>query len=303
MDTRRMRYILAIVENDGNISRAAEKMSVTQPALSQILKKVEVEHGVQLFDRSKNPMTLTNAGHVYLSAARRIKEIGDSMQREFDDERNLETGELHIGTTPFRATYVLPRLLAKFHRKYPGVNMVLHQALNNELLRMMEESVTDITLCSFQGLNIHPRGLAMRELYHDELTLFMHRDHPLASLEAIEDLGPLRGELIITSVKGDPARVAIDKYFDERNFVPDRVVETSNAEFSLRILREGVGVAILSDALIGMEGIEPLPAHVKLGHNPPTLSTSVAYSKSRYLSSSARAFLSELGAMFHVDLV
>jgi DNA-binding transcriptional LysR family regulator len=298
-----MRHILAIVENDGSISRAAEKMSITQPALSQILKKVEKEHGVQLFDRGKNPMVLTKAGRVYLNAARRIKEIGDSMQREFDDEQNLQTGDLHIGTTPFHAAYVIPRMLADFHRKYPRVNLVLHQAMNGELLRMMEEAETDITLCGFYEPDARLRGFVVRELYRDELALFVHPDHPIASPEVIDDLAPLRDELVIIPTKGDPARDAIDKYFEDKHFTPGRIVEAGNAEFSLRFIREGVGTAILSSAIIGAAGTNPPPARVRLGQNPPALSASVVYSKARYLSSSARAFLGELGETFRADLV
>jgi DNA-binding transcriptional LysR family regulator len=298
-----MRHILAIIENDGSISRAAEKMSITQPALSQILKKVETEHGVQLFDRGKSPMVLTKAGRVYLDAARRIKEIGDSMQREFDDEQNLRTGELRIGTTPFHAAYVIPRPLASFHRKYPHVSIVLRQTTNGELLRMMEEAETDITLCDFHGPDVQLRGFVVRELYRDELTLFVHPDHPIASLDVIDDLTLLRDELVITPVRGDPARDAIDKYFEDKNFIPGRIVEAGNAEFSLRILREGVGASILRSAIIGAEGADPPPARVRLGQNPPEISASVVYSKARYLSSSARAFLGELGETFRSDLV
>jgi LysR family cyn operon transcriptional activator len=298
-----MRYILAIVESDGSISRAAEKMSITQPALSQILKKVEAEHGVQLFDRGRNPMLLTKAGRVYLDAARRIKEIGDSMQREFDDEQNLQTGELRIGTTPFHAAYVIPRPLAGFHRKYPRVSIVLRQTVNGELLRMMEESETDFTLCGFRGPDVQLRGFVVRELYRDELTLFAHPDHPIASLDVIDDLTPLQNELVITPIKGDPARDAIDKYFEDKHFMPGRIVEAGSAEFSMRILSEGVGVSILSSAVIGAEGVDPPPVRVRLGQNPPALSASVVYPKARYLSSSARAFLSELGEMFQTDLL
>lgn len=145
MDTRRMPYILAIVESEGNLTKAAEKMFISQPALSQILKKVEDEHGVKLFDRRKNPMSMTAAGRLYVRTARAVKDLSDSMQSEFDDERNLERGELRIGVTPFRATYLLPRVLASYHRKYPGIDVVLQQARNSDLMRLMGEARTDLT--------------------------------------------------------------------------------------------------------------------------------------------------------------
>lgn len=303
MDTRRMRYILAIVENDGNISKTAEKMSITQPALSQILKKVENEHGVQLFDRSKNPMALTVAGHIYVKAAKRIKEIGDSMQREFDDERNMESGDLHIGSTQFHATYVFPKLLASFHKKYPGINMILHQADHAELVKLMEDSITDITICDFYGKHASPRGFATTDLCSEEMMVFVHPDHPLASLEKLDSLDPLRDELIILSRAGEPMREVIDDFMSCKKFKPWRVVETINAEFSLRILREGVGVAIMSEAIIGVEGVGPAPVHISFGPVPPAITTSVSYPKHRYLSTAAKAFLSELGNMFGVDVM
>lgn len=292
-----MLYILAIVEHEGNLTKAAEKMFISQPALSQVLKKVEDEHGVRLFDRSRNPMTLTSAGRTYVRTARAMKDLSDSMQREFDDERNLERGELHIGVTPFRATYLLPQVLASYHRKYPGIDVILHQARNSDLLKLMGEARTDLTIGNFYDRSRVPEWLVCRELCEEEMILVMHRDHPLAGCGEIDDLETIGREPLMMSPRGEPMRRVIDDFFEKKNFVPRRVIETSNAEFCLRMIAEGVGISIMSDAVCGAENMKTMPAYVRFAHEPPRLVTTIAYSKQRYLSAASRAFIDELGAL------
>jgi DNA-binding transcriptional LysR family regulator len=294
MDTRYIRHILSIVENDGNLTKASKKMFMTQPALSQILKKIENEHGVLLFDRNKNPMTLTKSGQSYVRTARIIVDMIDSLQKEFDEENGLERGELHIGVTPFRATYFLPKVLVSYYRKYPGVNVILHQSSNRELLRLMEESSTDLTIGDFNDRFRIAKFAECVDLRREEMLLVMHPSHPCAGIGVIDDMTPLENELLMISPTGEPMRDILDGFFRMKNFVPKRVMETNNAEFCLNMITEGVGISIVSEAMCGVENSKITPVYAHFAGSPPTMVVSVAYMRKRYLSLSARAFLREI---------
>jgi DNA-binding transcriptional LysR family regulator len=296
LNTRHAHYILAIVENNGNLTKAAEKMFVTQPALSQILKKTEENHGVTLFDRSRNPMTLTRAGANYVKAARMIENIQKSLQREFDDERNLEAGELHVGVTPFRASYVLPKVLASYHRKYPGIKIILHQAPNRSLAQSMENYLTDITIGNIGEYSNDPKHCVSKVLSDEELLIVAPAHHKCAKLGLIEDLSLLEDELFLISPMGERLRDVIDDFFKRRKFAPKHILETNNAELSLGMIAEGTGVSIMCDAIRRVKHTEPAPAFIRFaGQQPlPRLVTSATYLKHKYFSAAARAFLREL---------
>jgi DNA-binding transcriptional LysR family regulator len=291
-----MRYIMTIVENNGNLTRAAARLFVTQPALTQVLKKVEAEVGATLFERGKSPMPLTKAGKSFVRAVRTIENIYGSMRREFDDERNLETGELHIGVTPFRATYLLPDVLAAYHRKQPGINIILHQAANATLLRLMENFQTDITIGNFQDNKIVTDNAVCKTLSDEEMIIVAPPDHPFAAAGRIDAVSNLEGELIMMSPAGEPMRTIIDDFFERNSFTPTSILETNNAEFCLRMISAGVGVSIMSESILEVKTISPAPAFIRFPSDqpPPRLVTSAAYLKHKYLSFAARAFMKEL---------
>ena len=271
-------------------------MFVTQPALSQILKKTEEALGVTLFDRSRNPMTMTRAGANYVRAARMIENIQKSLRQEFDDERNIDAGELHIGVTPFRASYVLPKILASYHRKHPGVKIVLHQAPNRSLAQIMENYLTDITIGNIDDDSNDPNRRVSRILYDEELLVVAPADHPCAKLGQIEDLSRLEDDLFLVAPTGERLRDVIDDFFKRRGFAPRHILETSNAELSLGMIAEGAGISIMCDAIRGVKHAEPAPAFIRFAGPPPLprLVTSAIYLKHKYFSAAARAFLKEL---------
>lgn len=294
MNTRRMKYILAIVDSGGNLTKAAEKMFISQPALSQILKKVETECDVTLFDRGSNPMRLTRAGERYARAARAMLDIEHSMRRAFEDEKNLERGELHIGVTPFRATYLLPKILSQYHRKYPGIDVILHQTVSSNLARLMEHGVTDVTIGNFPGDGASMDRAVCKKISDEEIVLVTPRDHPLAGTREIGDLRAIRNDLILMQNRGEQMRVLIDDFFNAKGFVPWRVIETTNAEFCLRLIAEGVGVSLMSEAACEEERAGNSPAYVRFAGAPLRMTTILAYMKQRYLPASARAFIRTL---------
>lgn len=298
MDIRRIPYVLAIIENGGNLTKAAERMHISQPALSQIIKRIEDEFGVLIFDRRKTPMTLTKCGESFVRTAQAIYRLSETMCLEFREEQELEKGELHIGVTNFRATYVLPGILARFRRRHPGIDIVIHEASNIELLRLMEEFRTDITIGNIHRDDYPEQWYVTEILSDEELVLAVPSGHRLAAAREIENPRLLGGEIVILPPKPEHMRDVIDKYFESERFAPERVIETSNAEFSTRMISEGMCVAIVSDWIIGRENAAPSLAYIRFKNAPMRIRTTISHPKGQYASAAALAFMASVAAEF-----
>lgn len=131
-------YICAISE-EKSFSRAAQKLYVSQPWLSSVVKKVEQEIKIPLFDRSTTPISLTPAGEYYVEQARKVMAIEDEMRRHFQ-ELSMKTDEgLNIGSSMFFCTYVLPNLLQEFRAMNPQITLTFTEGDSQTLLGKLLE--------------------------------------------------------------------------------------------------------------------------------------------------------------------
>lgn len=131
-------YIYAVYQERG-FSRAAQKLHVSQPWLSSVIKKTEQELQLPLFDRSTTPISLTEAGRYYIEQIERISQIEEEMRQRFAQLRMLSGATLHIGSSMFFCTYVLPTLLKEFREQNPQITLTFSEgstrALTEKLLR------------------------------------------------------------------------------------------------------------------------------------------------------------------------
>jgi len=138
-------YIYAIYQ-ERSFSKAAQKLFVSQPWLSSTIKKAELELGTPLFDRSTNPVSLTQAGQYYIEQVERIMAIEEEMRTHFQDLRDSHRTELHIGSSMFFCTYVLPSLMENFRLQYPQVTLTFTEGGNKTLLDKLLKGQLDFLL-------------------------------------------------------------------------------------------------------------------------------------------------------------
>ena len=122
MDTKSVNYIKAIAEMR-SISAAAEKLGISQPALSSHLKKIEKETGAVLFDRSRQPLELTEAGQVYMEYLDRAQSLDKELAQTLADIEGLETGSVTVGGAAFFNIAYLPNAVGSFVKEFPGVEI------------------------------------------------------------------------------------------------------------------------------------------------------------------------------------
>ena len=138
-------YIYAVYRHR-NFSKAAQELHVSQPWLSSAVKKTEQELRLPLFDRTTNPISLTEAGRYYIEQIERISAIEEEMRQRFSQMRAVSGATLHIGSSMFFCTYVLPTLLADFREQYPQVTLTFTEGNTRALVEKLTRGELDLVL-------------------------------------------------------------------------------------------------------------------------------------------------------------
>lgn len=173
--TLEMLYVYTIWQQ-GSFSKAAEKLYLTQPALSMAIRKVEKELGMPLFDRKRHPLELTDAGKIYLDTARKIRLLEREQAQKLQDIRNLVTGTIRLGGTHYLNAYILPELLVGFNRLYPGVTLEIMENSSFALGEMLERRELDMTFnCKPELIQEYPHY----PMFEDHILLAVPKDNPI----------------------------------------------------------------------------------------------------------------------------
>lgn len=138
-------YVLEVVKTS-NISIAAENLNLTQPALSKYLKKLESELGIEIFDRSTNPISLTDAGKRYIEAARRIIDTDNQLSKQLEQIKRNQNAVIHVGISPSRAPYLLPEIIRHFREADKETRMVIDECGTKELNEKLSHGDLDLII-------------------------------------------------------------------------------------------------------------------------------------------------------------
>lgn len=281
MELRQLRYFVAIAQRR-HFTAAAEAIGVAQPALSQQIRLLERELGVQLFDRSGRRISLTPAGEALLVRAERILVEVANAHSELAEYAGGVRGRVVVGTLPSLAEHQLPPLVAAFHARHPNLELILREERTARLLELLATGEVDLALLHHAptASDAAPT-LTLEPLFTEELVAAVGASHHLASQLKSPTGGGFRGpplpladlhdEDFILTKSGSAIRATILAACAIAGFTP-RIAFESGAAATVRALAAaGLGVAILprSEALIGLP---PLTAITLT----PTLTRTVA---------------------------
>lgn len=250
MEASQLRYVVAAAE-EGSFTRAAERMHVAQPAISQQIAQLERELGAKLFDRSGRRTRLTPAGEVFLPHARAAL---DAMSASRDAVASLHgelAGPLKVGTIPVPPEWLLLQL-ARYRRRHPKVRLTLRTGAPEPLAADVAVGALDAAIIGVAGgrLPAGPAGqrlrstLATHAIATEPLVLAVAPDHPLA-VSNETTLGSLRDESIVTLTHGTGLRAVLENACAEAGFVPRVHTETDDLTVLADLVARGFGVALL----------------------------------------------------------
>ena len=145
MNLKQFRYVLTLA-NEGTFSKAAEKLNISQPSLSQYIKNIEKEIGTVLFERTGSNVRLTDAGRVYIEAGRKIIDIEHQMSVKLEDISENKCGTIIIGLSAHRSTALMPKIIKEFKNLYPGYCVILDEMARAQLLDAAEHGEFDLCI-------------------------------------------------------------------------------------------------------------------------------------------------------------
>lgn len=232
----------------GNLSRAAASLHVTQPALTARLQALELELGSALFIRGRRGMQLTDAGRAFLPYAERAVLALEEGAALVSALGRGGTGELVLGAAPAISTYVLPALLLRFTQRHPGVRLVVRTGHSEEILEMALRREIDLGLVR----ELRNPDIESRPLYDDELVLVAHASHPFASRGQI-DLREMADARLILFDRTSSYYDLTNAFFREAGVAPNGVMELDNIDAAKQMVGQALGIALLPHTAVAAE--------------------------------------------------
>lgn len=250
MELRHLHYFIAVAE-ELNFSRAAKRVHIAQPPLSQQIRDLETELGVTLFERTKRKVTLTDAGEVFLEEVRRIIQQVDRAVELVRKAGRGEVGRLIIGFNSSASYSILPQILHDFRVHCPDVEPQLQELTTTQQLEGLREDRLDLGLLY---LPIEDDNLKTLPLIKESLIIALPETHPLSDRTEI-CLEMLKNELFILPTRqlGEGLYRRIISFFEQNNFIPQRVQEVVQLQTATSLVAGNVGVAIVPSSLQNLQ--------------------------------------------------
>ncbi|HLB04257.1 MAG TPA: LysR substrate-binding domain-containing protein [Gaiellaceae bacterium] len=236
------------IARTGNLSRAAEALFVTQPALTSRLQVLERELGSELFVRTRRGMRLTAAGKAFLPFAVRSLETVAEGRRLVAEIAQGGAGELTIGAAPAVSTYVLPALLKEFHEAHPKVRLSVRTGHSEEVLELVLRGQVEVGLTR----QLRHADIVSEPVYEDELVLVANRDHPFARRVVIR-MEELASEELILFDRTSSYHDLTNALFRAAGVEPAGVMELDNIDAAKKMVQQGLGVALLPQTAVAAE--------------------------------------------------
>lgn len=247
MTTKQLEYVL-VLSREGSFSKAADVLNITQPSLSQYIKKIEKEIGLPLFDRANGDVRLTDAGHVYLESGKQILDLEQQMNAKFQDIAEHKAGTLRIGTSPFRSASMMPTITKYFQSIYPGMYLVIDEMETYELIDGCEHGDFDFCLTM---LPVDERVFSYEPIAEEELVLAVPSSaSPLASVSMPDRKYPaidpkqLNGLSFIMITESQVMQKALNNLCIDHELNIHTVAVVKSLEAQIAMVRAGVGVAL-----------------------------------------------------------
>jgi DNA-binding transcriptional LysR family regulator len=234
------------VARQSNLTRAAEALFITQPALTARLRSLEAEVGAPLFRRGRRGMLLTDAGRTFLPYAERaVQSLRDGVSAI---ERLPLADELVLGAAPAISTYVLPNLLVRYETANPSVRLIVRTGHSEEILEMAVRGDIDVGLVR----ELHHPALETMALYVDELVLVVEPRHPLGRLRRIS-LARVRDARLILFDRTSSYYDLTNALFRPAGSLPRGVLELDHIDAAKQMVLAGLGIALLPTTAVADE--------------------------------------------------
>lgn len=284
MDLKEIEYFLTI-ERERSLVKAAEKLFISQPAVSKFLSKLESSYGSAFFYRNRKHLELTKTGQIYLEGANAIMSIARSTDQKIEDEKTNGNYSISVGLTGERSQRYFGKILSDVYEVYPHLHCVAVEAPVNELQKKLKDGELDF---AFYAISDYNPDLTEISILNDDIVIAIpqnHRMFPIAGKRADGnlskvDIAELKNDPFVLLRKGTATRAIIDKYLKEEKVVLNEAIVTKGNYSNMLFVDNGLVCGFCfshynfkSDRIRYLGLKRPLCAHI-----------SIAYRKGAYLS-------------------
>ena len=285
MDIRQLGYFIEVAKHR-SFTKAAAALHVTQPTLSKMVKNLEEELDVTLFDRSARQISMTDAGEIVYEQAQRIVNSLDDLSSSLYDVMHLNKGKIHIGIPPVISTLFFPTIIAEFQKSYPNVAVILVEDGAKKVEQKVFDGEVDL---GFVMLPVDDEKFDMIPFVQQEIKLLVHEEHPLAN----------RGTVDLIEFKDDPF-LLLSKEFTlngrtvdfciEQGFQPKVAYESSQWDFIVGMVEKNLGVTLMPKLICDRVKDGPFKT-ISLSHTFPW-ELGIILAKNRYVPYVSKEFIS-----------
>ena len=282
MELRQLEYF-QMASRLRNITRAAERLRVSQPNITVAIKKLEAELGIQLFDRSQKQLSLTPEGAVFLNRVElALRNIQDAVL-EVNDYKQLQKGTIKIGIPPMMGAYLFPRIFSSFQRRYSHLDIFMHEEGSMSIREQLERDELDFGIIIISGASHHLQLLPMSK---NQVVCCVPENSPLAQKKSIS-LQDVAETNVVMMKEGSFLRQTILTKMKAANVAPNIVLESNQVVTLKGLVASGVGVAFLLDMVVeDTPGIKAIPLA-----DPIFVDVGLAWKKDRYISKAAQSVI------------
>jgi len=306
MNLKEQQYIVTLA-SCGNMTRAAKRLNITQPALSAYLASVEKNLGQPLFQRTGKCLLPTYLGELYLEKARKILALGEEFKQQKDQIVHGYKGRIQVGLPIRRSPHLIPSALKIFRSRYPNIEIVLHEGNQQAMTKLLTENQLDLMLCS---LTDPIPELEYVHLCWDSVVLLVEAEHPCCQSARYRegfyhpwlDLSKLAHETFLLQHPGQSLRWYSDLTLEESGVTPAHITQIRNIETAAQMAANGMGVSFcLESYFYHMSFIRP-PQMFSVGTGQICADFSAAYRRDKPLSDHAKQFIQLLKNLMEMEL-
>ncbi len=248
MNYNHLMIFLAVAE-EGSVSRGADRLCISQPAVSKQLGLLEASLKAKLFERRPKGVRLTEAGELLLGYARRLAALEREVDQAMGELQGLERGTLTVGASLTVGAYLMPELLADYSRRYPRIALTLEIANTEVIQRMLREGRLELALT--EGFADDP-DLDAAVFAHDELVAIAPPGHPLLTASPVTAARLIQEPLILREL-GSGTRAVLERALAEHGIAVQPFMSLGSTEAIKRAVAAGAGLAVVSRLALGLE--------------------------------------------------
>lgn len=288
-----------MIAEEGNITKAAEKLYITQSALSQNLKSLEKELEFLIFDRETNPLLPTEAGKLFIDWAKRVIYSETEMLHKLQDLSRFRNRRLRIGVSPQKSVHIFPNVLKKFYEQQSGCKIILEEHPSDVLLNMLEQNEIDILFdinhsnyMEYEFIPVAEERILIAAPEEMSMTVVSkEEDYPTVNLSEV-----MHYPFISLSEKQYLGKV-VKQLYDIAECIPNIVMECRSADMAIQMVGVGLGVTVIPEFSICNENKEMIQYYT-LKHPDIRRVVGISYKKGSYVSEDVRLLVMLLKECF-----